>query len=219
MKIVCVELQLCKKVTVNTVDHHRDSFYRDIKQSGKKIISLTRELNDKTVVKLKECNVQSFWVKRDHQLWLSPPEARRRNLTLLKTKTVKLPVKLTVENLAGALTAAQLESFLSRIADLKIPPHRKFKLQLLIERAKNLFPYVDNFKQQILALETSEDRQETVKLLKLPPEQIEPVNFPRELQRGFAVEYLDYLEKILDLQLQTANLIFKIEPALLDELF
>ena len=218
MKILKVELKVPKAVGTNTVDPTRDLLYRDIKKRGKKIISHTRELDSPIVEKLNEYKISRFWVKRSYWQWLCPDEARRRNLTLVKMQNVAPEQQRSIERLAAAQTVQSARRFLADFIELKVPPHRKYRGKRLTEGFENLLPILKNLREKIVDIEEPEKRERLLELLQQPPEAIEPVNFPREFQRGFAGRYLDYLGSFLELKFAVAKLILLTEPQLLEQL-
>ncbi len=218
MKVVKAEVKLPRHLSVHEVDVERDELYKDARKRGRKIVSQARELDAEALKKIKDRKIYKLWIKRSYPQWVTAHEASERDLSLLETKDVTIDRGKTVKEVSKLSTVQELKSFLNRFLSQDLPAHRQKKVQGLLEDLEELEPMVEEFRQSLTSEEDEEKKLQLAKQLKNPPEQLQPVNFPKGYREGFARRYLNYQGQLLEVRGETSELVMNAERMLVKAL-
>ncbi|MFP4687774.1 MAG: hypothetical protein ACLFN5_06690 [bacterium] len=214
MKIARIELRIARQVKIDEIQPGVDHLYEDVKSGGKKIVSVARDIDREMIEKLQDYKIQKLWVKRPFYRWVSAREARSRNSGLLETKNVEIPVGKAILKLASIDKVGPLRVFLNRYRACDISPLYVPTLNKVEKKLKKLQPRVEKFIEKLITSKKSLKGKRVIKLLKKPPEQIAPIDFPSGF-KNFASGYLDYLCDFHEQHFQLAEVVIKagVKPA------
>ncbi|GEM_PF-5036103 len=218
MKVVKAEIKLPQHLSVHKVDVSRDELYKDARKRGRKIVSQNRALDTSALQKIKERKIHKLWIKRSYPQWVTAHEASKRNLPMLETRDVSVERGKMIKKISQLNTVQELTALLNRYLSQDLPAHRQKKILDFIDKLEELKPEVKRFRQNLASEEDEKKKIELAEQLKKPPEQLQPINFPKGYREGFARRYLNYQGQLLEVKKEISELVMNSERMLVKAL-